>query len=245
MNLFRKAGSGKPTTKDAIIRLRESLETLEKREKYLQIKVNNELKIAKENAHSNKTLALMALKRKRAYEDQITKIMGSRMTIEQQVLAIENASLNLETMNAMKAGADAMKNIHGKLDINKVDSTMDDIREQMDLANEVSDAISQPVGIGIDFDEDELEQELNLLGETEDFLGESSISTSTSTRITNTTISNANIISQKQQSVTPKLNTHEQLAAAPIPPRNESKQIISEEDDDEAELNALKATMAV
>ena len=57
----------------------------------------------------------MALKRKRAYEDQITKIMGSRMTLETQVMAIENANVNLETMHAMKAGADAMKQIHGKL----------------------------------------------------------------------------------------------------------------------------------
>ena len=38
-------------------------------------------------------------------------------------------------------------------DINKVDDTMDDIREQMDLANEISDAISQPIGFGIDLDE--------------------------------------------------------------------------------------------
>lgn len=30
---------------------------------------------------------------------------------------------------------------------------MDDIREQMDLANEVASAISQPVGFGYDFDE--------------------------------------------------------------------------------------------
>ena len=57
----------------------------------------------------------MALKRKRAYEDQVNKIMGSRMTLETQVMAIENANVNLETMNAMKAGADAMKQIHGAL----------------------------------------------------------------------------------------------------------------------------------
>lgn len=30
---------------------------------------------------------------------------------------------------------------------------MDEIRDQMDLANEISDAISQPVGFGLDLDE--------------------------------------------------------------------------------------------
>jgi charged multivesicular body protein 4 len=50
-----------------------------------------------------------------AYEGQVERIMGSRMTIEQQVMAIENANVNLETMNAMQAGAKAMKDIHGNL----------------------------------------------------------------------------------------------------------------------------------
>jgi hypothetical protein len=37
--------------------------------------------------------------------------------------------------------------------INKVDATMDSIREQMDLTNEISDAISNPVNMGIDVDD--------------------------------------------------------------------------------------------
>jgi charged multivesicular body protein 4 len=41
----------------------------------------------------------------------------------------------------------------GCRDINQVDTTMDDIREQMDLANEISEAIGNPVGFGLDMDE--------------------------------------------------------------------------------------------
>jgi hypothetical protein len=37
--------------------------------------------------------------------------------------------------------------------IDRVDTTMDSIREQMDLTNEISDAISNPVGMGHDIDE--------------------------------------------------------------------------------------------
>jgi charged multivesicular body protein 4A/B len=44
---------------------------------------------------------------------------------------------------------------------------MDDIREQMDLANEISDAISQPVNFGVDFDEEELTLELEALEQEE------------------------------------------------------------------------------
>ncbi|KAI9140920.1 Snf7-domain-containing protein [Paraphysoderma sedebokerense] len=166
MHLFGRS-KPKAAPKDAIIKLRETLEMLEKREKYLQTKIDNELKIAKTNATKNKRAALMALKRKKQYEGQIDKISGARMTIETQVMTIENANVNLEAMNAMKSGADAMKHIHGAMDINKVDATMDEIRDQMDLANEISDAISQPVGFGLDMDEDELAAELELLEQEE------------------------------------------------------------------------------
>ena len=51
--------------------------------------------------------------------------------------------------------------------IDKVDETMDEIREQMDLANDVSNAISEPLGDQGLFDEDELDEELNQLEQEE------------------------------------------------------------------------------
>lgn len=38
-------------------------------------------------------------------------------------------------------------------DIDKVDDLMQDITEQQELAQEISDAISKPVGLGEQFDE--------------------------------------------------------------------------------------------
>lgn len=130
MQLFGRAKKQQPASaKDTIVRLRENLDLLEKREKYLQTKIDNEVITAKANLSKNKRgalhlhhsfsrsrlAALMALKRKRVYEGQVEKIMGARMTIETQVMTIENANVNLEAMNAMKAGAEAMKKIHGAM----------------------------------------------------------------------------------------------------------------------------------
>eukprot|EP00128_Syssomonas_multiformis_P011788 Colp12_sorted_trinity150504_noHs@31679 len=166
MNLFGKAKKA-PAPKDSIQKLRGALEMLEKREEYLEKKVTNEQNIAKANASKNKRVALMALKRKKAYEAQVTKISGARMTLEAQIMAIESANVNLEAMKAMKEGADAMKSIHKDINIDKVDKTMDDIRDQMDIANEITDAIAQPVGFGVDFDDDELAAELDALEQAE------------------------------------------------------------------------------
>ena len=48
-------------------------------------------------------------------------------------------------------------------DVDKIADLMDDIQEQQDIANEISEAISNPVGFGADVDEDELLAELDEL----------------------------------------------------------------------------------
>ncbi|PVU92311.1 hypothetical protein BB561_003908, partial [Smittium simulii] len=47
--------------------------------------------------------------------------------------------------------------------IDKVDQTMDEIREQMDLATEVSTAISQPELMGLSLNDSDIMEELELL----------------------------------------------------------------------------------
>lgn len=165
MKLFKNKKKANP--KDAIAKLKETLDILEKRQAILEKKIENEEKIARANATKNKRIAIAALKRKRAYNNEIEKMMGSRMTIETQIMAIENANTNLTTLESMKYGASTLKNIHGKMNIDKVEDTMDDIREQMDLANEISDAIAQPINFGEVFDEDELNAELEGLEQEE------------------------------------------------------------------------------
>eukprot|EP00833_Pecoramyces_ruminatium_P009378 jgi/Orpsp1_1/1183410/evm.model.c7180000085081.1 len=165
MKLFKNKKKANP--KDAIAQLKETLDILEKRQAILEKKIENEEKIARANATKNKRIAIAALKRKRAYNNEIEKMMGSRMTIETQIMTIENANTNLQTLNAMKQGANALSNIHGKMNIDKVEDTMDDIREQMDLANEISDAIAQPINFGDVIDEDELNAELESLEQEE------------------------------------------------------------------------------
>lgn len=58
---------------------------------------------------------MMALRKKRLFETELEKIADTKATLETQVMTIENAHINLEVMNAMKAGSDAMKSIHGAM----------------------------------------------------------------------------------------------------------------------------------
>lgn len=64
---------------------------------------------------STRAVALAALRQKQAYESELGRIAGTRLTLEHQVNAIETANLNAETMVAMKKGSEALKGIHGSL----------------------------------------------------------------------------------------------------------------------------------
>jgi len=167
LNLFGGRKDPKATAREAIVNLRQQLNMLEKKEEYLQKKIDDEMRKARANAVTNKTAATGALRRKKALETEMERIANTRLTLETQVNALESANINHETMTAMKRGSEALKVIHQGLTIDKVDATMDSIREQMELTNEISDAIANPINMGVEMDEDELKEQLAELEQEE------------------------------------------------------------------------------
>uniref|UniRef100_A0A672Q5H7 Charged multivesicular body protein 4b n=1 Tax=Sinocyclocheilus grahami TaxID=75366 RepID=A0A672Q5H7_SINGR len=153
--LFGSSGKGGKSSspQEAIQRLRETEEMLTKKQEFLEKKIEQELVTARRNGTKNKRAALQALKRKKRYEKQLAQIDGTLSTIEFQREALENAHTNTEVIKNMGFAAKAMKAAHDNMDIDKVDELMQDITEQQELAQEISDAISKPVGFGEEFDE--------------------------------------------------------------------------------------------
>merc|ERR1719413_68369 len=96
---------------------------------------------------NDKKGALFCLKRKKMYEGEMEKIGNVKMTLETQVMNLESAAQNADTFNAMKAGTNTMKKIRNDVGIDKVDDLMDDIREEMDVAKDISDAMAQPIDV--------------------------------------------------------------------------------------------------
>ncbi|CAG2114972.1 unnamed protein product [Medioppia subpectinata] len=147
-----------PTAADAIQRLT-----------YLEKKIETEVEIIRKNGTRNKKVSLQALKRKKRLESQLQQIDGTLTTLESQRISLENANTNVQVLQSMKYGADALKVAQNTIgDVDRVQDVMDDIREQQELAQEISDLISNPVGFGQDVgDDDELLQELEELEQQE------------------------------------------------------------------------------
>lgn len=103
------------------------------------------------------------MKRKKRYEQQLEQLQGTLTTIETQREALENANTNTAVLDTMKGASDALKKSHKDMDIDKVHDMMDDIAEQNDIANEISNAISTGIVSPNAVDEDELARELEEL----------------------------------------------------------------------------------
>jgi len=166
MSYFGARKDPKQAARDAIVNLRQQLQMIDKKEEYLQKKIEEETKKARANAVSNKTVATAALKRRKMNEIELNRLGDSRFQLETQVNTLESANMNAETMAAMKKASDALKVIHGNITLDKVDTTINALNEQRELANEIAEAIANPVNdLGID--EDELKQELEDLQQDE------------------------------------------------------------------------------
>ncbi|NWR19640.1 CHM4C protein, partial [Sylvietta virens] len=146
-------GRGGPSPQEALARLRETEEMLSKKQEYLETRIERELAVARQHGTKNKRAALQALKRKKRYEKQLNQIDGTLSTIEFQREALENSHTNTEVLKNMGYAAQAMKKVHENMDLNKIDDLMQDITEQQDVAQEISDAISNRAAFGDEFDE--------------------------------------------------------------------------------------------
>ena len=80
--------------------------------------------VARDRLLTFRTAARAALKRKKQHEHTLDQTLAQISTIEQQIYSIEAANINRETLAAMERAGQAMKQIHGKLNIDMVDQTM-------------------------------------------------------------------------------------------------------------------------
>ncbi|CAO2836350.1 unnamed protein product [Amaranthus hypochondriacus] len=162
--IFGKPKEGTTSAVATLDKLSETLEMLEKKEQVLTKKAAAEVEKAKEFTRAkNKRAAITCLKRKRLYEQQVEQLGNMQLRIHDQMILLEGAKATTETVDALRSGASAMKAMQKATNIDNVDKTMDEINEQTENLKMIQEALSAPIGAAADFDEDELEAELEEL----------------------------------------------------------------------------------
>ncbi|VUC28548.1 unnamed protein product [Clonostachys rosea] len=232
----------KDAPKSAILDLRSQLDMLTKREKFLMTQIEEQEALARKNVTTNKTAAKAALRRKKNHESSLEQTITQIGTLEQQINSIESANINRETLAAMEKANGAMKEIYKNLTPEKVDKTMyvdvfgcygsvvfslilivvlvyrEDLREHNDLSQEIVAAMA--TGVGETVDEGELDEELELLQQEQ--LDEQMLKTG-----------NVPVLDAVHKLPTPATTELVSSRKQPV------------EDDAEAELEKLRAEMAM
>ncbi|KAL7134884.1 hypothetical protein ABFS83_11G055400 [Erythranthe nasuta] len=175
--ILRKQPKQETSTLTSLDKLNETLEMLEKKENVLQKKAYAEVEKAKAYTKSknkkvgftryNHAAAIQCLKKKKLYEEQIAQLGNFQLRIHDQMIMLEGAKATTETVDALRSGASAMKAMNKSTNIDDLDKTMDEINEQTENMKQIQEALATPIGAAADFDEDELEAELEELEEAE------------------------------------------------------------------------------
>ena len=184
--------------------------------------------------------AKAALRRKKLHEKTLEQTSAQIGQIEQQIYSIEAANINQETLNAMKNAGAAMKQIHGGLTIDKVDATMDELREQHALGEEIASAITN-APIGEPIDEADLEEELE--GLEQEAMDEKMLKTGT-VPVTGE-LSRLPVVNSgpgKSNSIGAETMASVETANFSVAVRGKPQ---AEEEDEEEELRKLQAEMAM
>jgi charged multivesicular body protein 4 len=97
-------------------RLHETLEMLEKKERFLQKKCSAEIGKAKDYTKSkNKNAAIQCLKKKKLYETQIEQLSNFQLRVHDQIIMLESAKATTDTVDALRSGSSAVKAIQQSL----------------------------------------------------------------------------------------------------------------------------------
>ena len=174
MNLFGKKKTITPTPIQAIQSLKETLQTMEKREEYLEKQITlltNEAK--KAMTQKNKPKAVHCLKKRKLIQKQVDSIFNTKLNIDTQIIALTQAVTNSDVIKSITIGKEALKN--SKADPDKVADVMDELEETLAEVDEITDVMSRPIGQTVDDDElleelRELEDDMERLPEVKKFI---------------------------------------------------------------------------
>jgi hypothetical protein len=93
---------------------------------------------------------LTALKRKKLIESQLEKVSASKLTLEQQRMALEQINISKITFDAIDGGKRELERLNKEMGVDRVEETMDDLKEQLGLTEEAADALARPLNAGDD-----------------------------------------------------------------------------------------------
>jgi len=168
-NFFKKSNPPPTPAEDSlniISSLHDQIKLLEKRKDVIKTKIEELIVEAKHKLNSgDKKGALLILNQKKKQEAEADKITSSQLLLENQLFALEGATINREVLTTLKSGNDAIKHINQGITPDIIDELMDDIQETQYTAQQIQQLLNTP--LQEIYDDADLLAELDELNELE------------------------------------------------------------------------------
>ncbi|KAJ2807455.1 Vacuolar protein-sorting-associated protein 60 [Coemansia helicoidea] len=169
-----KPKAPKPSLNDAITATDVRVTAVEEKIKKLDgelARFRDQLQKMRDGPGKNavKQRALRVLQQKKMYEGQRDQLMQQSFNMESAAFATENIKNAMTTYQAMQDTSKAMKKQYKSVDIDKIYDMQDELAELMEQANEVQELMGRSYSMPEDVNEQDLEAELDALGEDLDF----------------------------------------------------------------------------
>ncbi|KAG2236480.1 hypothetical protein INT48_003271 [Thamnidium elegans] len=103
------------------------------------------------------------------YEAQRDNLQQQSFNMEQAQMTTENLRNVMATVDAMQTANKEMKKQYKNVNLDKIDLLQDEMEDLMEQANEVQETLGRSYNLPDDIDEDDLEAELDALGDELEF----------------------------------------------------------------------------
>jgi len=158
-----------PNINDCIAGVDSRAESVDKKIARLDVelkKYKDQMKKMREGPAKNavKQKALRILKQRKMYEQQSDNLRQQSFNMEQANFACQTLKDTHATVAAMKTGMKEMQKEFKKINIDDIEDMQDEMADMLEQADEVQDALGRSYGTP-EIDEDELEAELDALGD--------------------------------------------------------------------------------
>lgn len=125
----------------------ETMEALHAKRLHLLKKSSDLLKEAKEHkAKGDSARALGCMKRKQQVDLMAKQMEGQLLNLEKTSMILDSAASSVDLAKAMRSGADQIKALVKEVDLDDLDQVVDDLDDGMRDVQELSNALSRPLG---------------------------------------------------------------------------------------------------
>ena len=151
-------------SKAAMAKLNETIENIGKKEDHLQRKYDAEFANAKEfHVAGKKREALQSIKKMKVYDQQLTQLGTTKITLKNQKLTQESMIMSAEIIELQRVVTTSMQAQVKKMGgVEKVEELMDAVEDNMTDVQQMQDD-QEAMNRSIDADDDELLAELDEL----------------------------------------------------------------------------------